>query len=333
MRQTWVTLVIASSGLCVGFASQPPRQSATAKLFSSHVYLWSPAGVVQRISPGPATSPTSAMPASGPFVQPHIAPDGRAVAFYGGVSGRPRLWLYETATGSSRPITPQSVDASQPSFNATGTHIVYAADAVGNAPSTASSGRAATTNLFVTELNGATPRQITSGEFRDARPAFSPDGKNVVFVSNRDGAGRGLYVVSTDGAGKPRRIIEDNGIARPWYSPDGKFIYFTFFGIAIAEEHIRVWRVPAEGGSKEAVSPDGLPNSQGAFADLDGIHLWFHSAPRGAFRFDLRSRELTPITAPGFRAIFHVSRSRAGMIAFDSEEVDPAGKFRQSGKW
>ncbi len=179
--------------------------------------------------------------------------------------------------------------------------------------------------LFVADAGGANSRQITSGSFQDSRPAFSPDGKEIVFLSNRDGRGRGLYIVSPDGSGEPRRILSDYGVARP-VLPDGKFIYShtpeptllkNTFGTADP-----CWRWP-EG----AYYAGQLRNSQGAFVDFGGVHLWFHSAPRrGAFRFNLQTRELVPMTPPGFSAAWHVSRSRNGIVAFDSDQLAPSAR-------
>jgi Tol biopolymer transport system component len=267
------------------------------------------------------------MPGWGVFGQPHIHPDGTAVVFWGGVSGMPRVWLYETGTQSARALTKIDVGSFEPSFDSSGKRIVFAADVpdavAPETPTTRTVWQRTFSNLFVMTLDGGALQQITRGNFQDSRPAFSPDGKHVVFLSNRTGNRGGLYVVATDGSTAPRPVINDSGFGRPWFSPDGNYIYAHYYGVApfVPSEHIRIWRLPVTGGSKEVITPDNLPNSQGGFADYDGVHLWFHSAPRGALRFNLRSGELAPIVAPGFRSIWHVTRSRNGVIAFDSDEV------------
>lgn len=313
-----------------GLISQTPSSDSSGAKFRSHVYAWFPNNEIRRLSPGPEASVTSAMPLWGPFGQPHIHPDGTAVVFWGGVTDRPRVWLYEFGIGEARPVTSAHVGSFEPSFDWQGRRIAFAADVIPSepiaTPPAGGSWRRSNSNLFVATTGGANPHQITSGSFQDARPAFSPDGREIVFLSNRDGKGRGLYIVSADGSGEPRRVLPEYGVARPWFSPDGRFIYFTFYGTDVAEEHIRVWRVPAGGGPKEPITPDNLPNSQGTFVDFDSVHLWFHSAPRGAFRFNLQTRELVPMTPPGFSAAWHVSRSRNGIVAFDSDQLDPTAR-------
>src|SRR3954451_8860044 len=69
------------------------------------------------------------------------------------------------------------------------------------------------TAIWVAPLDGsAEPRQFTSGERNDASPRWSPDGRWLAFVSNRDGedekkAKAELYVMAADG-GEPREVNE-----------------------------------------------------------------------------------------------------------------------------
>ncbi len=246
--------------------------------------------------------------------------------FWGGFDARPRVWLYDFATKSARPLTADNVGSLEPSFDWQGRRIVFAADVSTASPAEVTAGpgtwRRSNMNLFVMDADGSNLRRVTEGAFQDSRPAFSPDGTQIVFLSNRDGSNRQLYVAPVDRSALPRRLIPDSVIIRPWYSSDGKFIYFTFANLQFKEEQIRIWRIPAHGGAMEPITPEGLPNSQGLFVDPDGLHLWFHS--NGIpYRFGLETR--TPVRAmpPGFTGAGHVTRSRNGVITFDSTQSDP----------
>ena len=75
------------------------------------------------------------------------------------------------------------------------------------------------------------PSHFTSGERSDHSPRWSPDGRWLAFVSNRDGeeekAHGELYVLPADG-GEPRRLTDgDEGVDSIAWSPDSRRIAFA----------------------------------------------------------------------------------------------------------
>jgi len=93
------------------------------------------------------------------------------------------------------------------------------------------------THLYVFNLAAKTTTQITSGDFDDSDPAWSPDGKSLAFTSNRtlpdpDAAyNSDIWVVAADNTDKgahPTQITTNPGPdASPTWSPDGKWIAYT----------------------------------------------------------------------------------------------------------
>src|SRR5688572_28705723 len=83
-------------------------------------------------------------------------------------------------------------------------------------------------NVWVVEWKGRKPRRFTAGRKRDTSPRWSPDGRWLAFVSERDGAKRPqLHVIPADG-GEPTRLTElDHGVSDPAWSPDSKLIAFV----------------------------------------------------------------------------------------------------------
>ncbi|MDP9331045.1 MAG: S9 family peptidase [Actinomycetota bacterium] len=89
-------------------------------------------------------------------------------------------------------------------------------------------------HLFVVVADGsAEPSQLTSGDFEDSVPAWSPDGSRIAFASARHERwdtipARDIYVVAADG-GEPELITATDGACElPSWSPDGSRIAYGY---------------------------------------------------------------------------------------------------------
>jgi Tol biopolymer transport system component len=79
--------------------------------------------------------------------------------------------------------------------------------------------------------DGSNPRRLTNNAAYDSHPAWSPDGTQIAFVSERDG-NREIYVLEIAAieqrSGEPRRLTDDPAAdMRPAWSPDGTQIAFN----------------------------------------------------------------------------------------------------------
>lgn len=85
---------------------------------------------------------------------------------------------------------------------------------------------AETSTLFLLDVVSGVSRQMTGGKNRDGSPAFSPDGKQIAFVSDRNQKPQ-IFLLPVDG-GEARQLTTLNqGASNPVWSPDGKHIAFT----------------------------------------------------------------------------------------------------------
>jgi dipeptidyl aminopeptidase/acylaminoacyl peptidase len=149
------------------------------------------------------------------------------------------------------------------------------------------------THLYVFDLAAKTLTQVTSGDFDDAEPAWSPDGKLLAFSSNRSAPdpdrtyNSDIWVVAADNTDKGAHLTQvttnPGSDQSPTWSPDGKRIaYVTQLDPHLfdyATHHLAV--APASGGAAKVLtqafdrqvssprfSPDG--NSIYFIADDDG---------------------------------------------------------------
>jgi Tol biopolymer transport system component len=170
-------------------------------------------------------------------------------------------------------------------------------------------------NLFVMDANGQNVRQVTFGMYQDQRPCFSPDGKTLVFVSNR-GGGMRLWSVPVDKSADPRPLQSHGWGYRPYFSTDGQWV---FFFTDVNERH-QICKITTEGGKISPLVNDDRGTSHGPFADPNGEVLLMHSirgGKSGIWELPLDGSPPRSIQPPGFEEALHPTRAKNGVIAFD----------------
>src|SRR6185503_9893935 len=83
-------------------------------------------------------------------------------------------------------------------------------------------------NLWIVDVDGTRVRELTSGNWRDSQPVWSPDGKRIAFLSDRDGTNQ-LHVLWPDTRAAAQLTHLEQAPAGINWSPDGKLIAFTAF--------------------------------------------------------------------------------------------------------
>jgi len=108
--------------------------------------------------------------------------------------------------------------------------------------------------VYTVPIAGGTPKRITQ-KSPSYWHGWSPDGKTLAFVGQRDGD-FDIYAIPAIG-GEESRLTTAKGLDDgPEYSPDGKYIYFN----SERTGHMQIWRMKADGSEQEQVFSDDLNN-------------------------------------------------------------------------
>ena len=109
-------------------------------------------------------------------------------------------------------------------------------------------------DIFLVPALGGTPAKLVEdGHY----PSWSPDGKRIVFMSNRGGQVN-LWTVSADG-GAPERLTNDANIDyQPAWSPDGQWIAYGSGSYSRGSRGFFNLKIRAVGGGAETNLAEGL---------------------------------------------------------------------------
>lgn len=132
-----------------------------------------------------------------------------------------QVWSF--ADQKARPFLVQTGPQDYPALSPSGDQIAYISSIMTMVPGLGSS---VTQQLWVTSLREGKPRQLLLGSAQDSRPAWSPDGQQLVFSSDRKG-NPDLWLIQV--ASQETMQLTETAAAEnsPTWSPDGKKIVYV----------------------------------------------------------------------------------------------------------
>src|SRR5439155_10299717 len=111
-------------------------------------------------------------------------------------------------------------------------------------------------DLYTIPVAGGTATRITSGPAFDSQPRYAPDGKHIVFLSDRSGA-ENIWICDADGK-NPKALTKgpNNLYASPIWTPDGNYILASRTSGVLGSTY-ELWLYHKDGGSGTAMIKSG----------------------------------------------------------------------------
>jgi hypothetical protein len=217
--------------------------------------------------------------------EPDCSPDGRWVIYASYLKDAIELWALDLESHHTVQLTSNGAVNVDPRISPDGKRLVFVSTSfkghfhifVGDF----SNGALSNVQQLTKENTSTLPRFYYSQIDHEISPAWSPDGTEIVYVSNRGhiyGTG-GFWRMKAQPGAEAREIHyeETTWKARPEFSPDGKrLVYASYLGRAWHQ----LWVIPSEGGYAFPLSYGDYDNTNPRWSP-DGKRIAFISNRTG----------------------------------------------------
>jgi eukaryotic-like serine/threonine-protein kinase len=206
-------------------------------------------------------------------------------------------------------------------------------------------GPLASRDIWILDVARGVSTRFTFGPARSDHPAWSPDGKNIAFSSNRDGQ-IDLYIKAADGSAEAKLLLKtDEPKTLDHWTKDGRFLLFDSTG---PKTDADIWALPFPVGAKPVsllqtrfaeavprVSPDGrwlayTSNESGTFENY--VRPFTPDAPAGTGAKWLVSKGggALPLWRPDGKELFYLTVNNQVMaVDIDTSKGFQAGTPRR----
>ena len=222
-----------------------------------------------------------------------------------------------------------------------------------------SSDRDGDLEIYVMGTDGGNLRRLTKNSDGDWDPSWSPDGKRIVFLSNRDGHVDGgapipeIYVMDADGGNQQNLTNTPNADRSPSWSPDGKRIVFESDRRMIEDKphQLEIYVMDADGRNQQNLTNNNPNEDRYPSWSPDGKRIVFSSSREGHFENEAavtyeiymmdadggnqqrvtnnRNNDLSPVWSPDGERIAFASDRKGDWQNFEIYVMDADGGNQQ----
>lgn len=245
----------------------------------------------------------------------YFSPDGKTIIFQAEEkdTGNPfyQIFTMSLATGSFRRVSPGAGKTTCSYFSPNGKKILFAsshldpkareqyAEELKARDEERKAGKRrrykwdfdAHMEIFEANPDGSDLKRLTDSPGYDAEGSYSPDGKHIVFCSNRSGPENlELYIMDSDGK-HVRQLTRSPGCYNggPFFSPDGKKVIFR--SDRKKKDQLQLYVINVDGTGERALTDDLNWVQWGPYWYKDSRHILYgaadHSNPMARPNYDL----------------------------------------------
>jgi len=181
---------------------------------------------------------------------PRWSPDGKYLSFISSRQGKKsQVWIMDRRGGEARKVTDLKGDLNEYAWSPDGMQLVLSIQDPADTSKTKTAKPYVIdryrfkqdvtgflmnrrTHLYLFDITSSKLDTLTKGTYNEGSPAFSPDGKQIVFVSNRSAdpdksENTDLWIIDAHPGASPRQLTTWPGPdVSPRWSPDGKSIAY-----------------------------------------------------------------------------------------------------------
>ncbi len=216
------------------------------------------------------------------------------------------------------------------------------------------SGRSGNFEIYVMDADGVNPRRLTNNSDDDWDPSWSPDGKRIVFCSDRDGHPdripgwftSEIYVMDADGGNQQNLTNHPSDDRSPSWSPDGTRIAFQSYRDNDRNHNIEIYVMAADGSNLQRLTNNLIEDEDPSWSP-DGERIVFSSAREGHVVHNLdvtdeiyvmdadgnnqqrltenRNNDWEPVWSPDGKRIAFAADRKGDFVKFDIYVMDADG--------